>query len=268
MEIKIKTPTDAEAGKKKLPIQFSEPLREDLIKRAVHAIQSHARQQYGADPRAGKKVSATLSKRRRRYRGGYGHGISRVPRKILSRRGRQMYWVGAFAPGTVGGRRAHPPKPEKILSQKVNEKERKKAIRSAISATVDKKIVQERGHKIPEAYPFIISKEFESIDKTKQIKDILLKLGLTDEFKRSDKKRVRAGKGKARGRKYKKAKGPLVVVGSRCKLLKAAKNIPGIDIEIVSKLNAELLAPGTYPGRLTLFTEQAIDKLAKEKLYL
>ena len=84
-----------------------------LIKRAVLTLQNNKRQRYGANPEAGKKVSAALSKRRRKYRGSYGHGISRVPRKILSRRGTSMNWQGAFAPGTVGGRRAHPPKAEK-----------------------------------------------------------------------------------------------------------------------------------------------------------
>jgi len=71
-----------------------------------------------------------------------------------------------------------------------------------------------------------------------------------------------------RGRKYKTRKGPLLVVSKECKLLKSAKNIPGLDVVEVSKLNAELLAPGTTMGRLTLFTEAAIEKLEKEKLFM
>ena len=93
-----------------LPRQFNEQPRPDLVRRAVLAVQSHKRQPYGAKPEAGKRASAVLSRRRRDYRGSYGLGISRVPRKILSRGGTRMNWVGAFAPGTVGGRRAHPPK--------------------------------------------------------------------------------------------------------------------------------------------------------------
>ena len=104
MELKILSPQNAEVGKKKLPKQFEEPVRADLIKRAVEAIQSHNRQQYGADPRAGLKHSADLSKRRRKYRGSYGHGISRVPRKITSRRGDQFNWTAAIVPGVVIGR--------------------------------------------------------------------------------------------------------------------------------------------------------------------
>ena len=59
-----------------LPPQFSEAIRKDLIKRAVLSIQSNTRQSYGAKPDAGKRASAELSRRRRKYRGSYGHGIS------------------------------------------------------------------------------------------------------------------------------------------------------------------------------------------------
>src|SRR3989338_5928768 len=110
MELPIITPTNTVAGKKQLPQQFSEPLREDLIKRAVEALRANRRQKYGADPRAGKKSSAKLSRRRRDFKGAYGHCISRVPRKTVSRNGAHFNWVGAYAPGTVGGRRAFPPK--------------------------------------------------------------------------------------------------------------------------------------------------------------
>lgn len=257
-----------EVGDKKLPDQFSESINPDIIKRAVLAIQSHNKQPYGADPDAGKKSSAELSRRRRKYRGSYGVGISRVPRKIMSRRGTRLNWVGAFAPGTVGGRRAHPPKAEKIIKQKINIKEKRKAIRSALSAAMEKDTVKNRGHDIPDNYPFIISNDFESLNKTKEVIASLANIGLKKELERSERKTVRAGKGKTRGRRYKRAKGPLLVVGENCSLSKAAKNIAGIDIVEIKKINTELLAPGTEAGRLTLFTENSINKLEKEKLFM
>ncbi len=116
-----------------LPKQFNEEYRPDLIRRAVFAIMSHNIQEYGAHPEAGKRSSAKLSRRRRDYKGAYGIGISRIPRKTMWRRGTQFGWVGAWAPGTVGGRRAHPPKAEKNWEKSINVKERKKAIRSAIA---------------------------------------------------------------------------------------------------------------------------------------
>ena len=94
----------------------------------------------------------------------------------MSRRGTRMNWVGAFAPGTVGGRRAHPPKSEKIWWEKINEKEKAKAIRSAITATILKDIVAERGHLIPDGYPFILDDKFELTDKTKKIIEAFKKL--------------------------------------------------------------------------------------------
>lgn len=267
MELKIINLENKETGKIKLPAQFNEPVREDLIRRAVVTLQSNRRQRYGASPEAGKRASAVLSKRRRDYRGCYGHGISRTPRKILSRRGTQMYWVGAFSPNTVGGRRAHPPKAEKIWEKKINKKENRKAIRSAMAASLIKERVEKRGHKVPKNYPFIIETNIENMGKTKDAKRAMETIGLKEELKRAMEIRVRAGKGKLRGRKYKKKTGPLIIVSKNCKLLDSAKNIPGVDVVEVNALNAELLAPGTHIGRLTLWTKSALERLENEKLF-
>jgi len=269
MELKVLTKTNAEKGSIKLPSQFNEELRVDLIKKAVLAIQANNRQVYGNKPGAGMRHSAKLSRRRRKYRGGYGAGISRVPRKILSRSGTRFNWVGATSPGTVGGRRAHGPTADKIFAVNLNDKERKKAIRSALAATVNSNVVSERGHKVPPSYPFVLSDDFESIDKTGDFFKALLSLGFSDELIRSKKKTVRAGKGTMRNRRYKKRVGPLVVVSNKdSKLFKSAKNIPGLDIVLVESLNAELLAPGTHPGRLTLFTESALAELESRRLFI
>jgi large subunit ribosomal protein L4e len=268
MEIDILNSNNEKVGKKKIPAQFNEEIRPDLIKRAVLVIQSHKKQSYGSSPEAGQRASAELSRRRKKYRGSYGHGISRVPRKIMSRSGTRMNWVGAVAPGTVGGRKAHPPKSDKIWWKKINRKERKKAIRSAMTVTLLKEMVSKRGHMVPKEYPFIIDSKFESLSKTKEVIDALEKLGLKEELSRISKKKVRSGKGKSRGRKYNKKKGPLIVISKECKLIKAINNIPGFDIVKVENLNAELLAPGASMGRLTLWSEAAINRLEKEELFL
>jgi len=267
MKLTIFGTSKNKTGEINLPKQFDEDIRPDIIKRAVLALQSNKKQPYGASPEAGKRASAKLSKRRRNYRGMYGFGISRVPRKILSRRGRRMFWVGAFAPGTVGGRRAHPPKAEKILTKKVNKKERRKAIRSGISATISSNLVKERGHILPDHYPFAVDEKFEALSSTKEVVKALKDLGLDKELSRASKKSIRPGKGKSRGRKYRTKKGPLIVISKESKIEKTAKNIPGVEIVNVKKLNAELLSPGTVPGRLTLWTESAIKTLEKENLF-
>ena len=267
MKLKIKDVKNGEKGSLSVPKQFSEEIRPDIVSRAVLAIASHNRQPYGADPEAGKKSSAEVSRRRRKYRGSYGHGISRVPRKILSRRGTRFNWVGAFAPGTIGGRRAHPPKAEKIWSQKINDKERQKAIRSAMAATLDRTLVELRGHKIPVEYPFVISDDFQNISKTKDVIASLKNIGFENEVERCKDKTIRAGKGKSRGRKYRRKTGVLLVVSNQCPLELSATNIPGVDVVNVSCLNASLLAPGTDMGRATLFTESAMKELEEKELF-
>ncbi len=267
MKVQVMSITNEEIEKVELPAQFNEPVSENLIKRAVITIQRNERQPYGAHPEAGKRAAAKLSRRRKHYKGSYGIGISRVPRKIISHRGRRFNWVGAFAPGTVGGRRAHPPKAEKIWGAKINEKENRKAIRSAMAASVMKNIVAERGHRIPENYPFVIESRMEGIGKTKSAFDILSKIGFGGELARSAQKKIRAGKGKNRGRPYKAKKGPLIVVSGECKLTKAARNIAGIEVVEVKNLNAALLAPGTMPGRASIYTQGAIEKIKKERLF-
>ena len=267
MKLSILDISKNKIGEIELPSQFEEEFRPDLIQTAVLAIQSHKRQAHGASSEAGKRSSSKLSRRRRDYKGSYGYGISRVPRKIMSRSGTRMTWVGAFAPGTVGGRRAHPPKTEKIWWKKINEQERKKAIRSAISATILKDIVAKRGHIVPDNYPFILDDKLESINKTKDIIHIFERLGLENELLRADEKKIRAGKGKSRGRKYKKKKGPLIVVSKVDNIKRAVANVPGVEVVDVKYLNAELLAPGAKAGRLTIWTNAAINILEKEKLF-
>ncbi len=86
-------------------------------------------------------------------------------------------------------------------------------------------------------------------------------------MERVGEKNVRSGKGKTRGRKYKTKIGPLIVTSKESSITKAASNIPGIDIVNVKNLNIELLAPGEFSGRLTLWTMGAIETLEKEKMF-
>ncbi len=253
-------------GSKDLPRQFSEEIREDIIRRAFIVLRSHKRQRYGAAPEAGKRHSTKLSRRRRDYKGSYGLGISRVPRKVHTKSGTRFNWVGAKMPGTVGGREAHPPKASKIWWLKINDKERKKAIRSALSACLAKDLVVKK-HRCPANYPFIIDSSSEELSKAKDVVKFLENLGFSEEIERCREKNIRAGKGKMRGRKYKKKKGVLFVVSKECNLMKAANNIPGTDVADVKDINVELLAPGSHPGRLALFTKSAIEKMEKENLF-
>lgn len=251
---------------KSLPSQFNEFVRKDLIKQAVVASRYNKTQPHGSRRLAGRTSSAVFRGIRRGYGRSYNWGISRLPR-LMIRGGRRIGRV-MNVPQAKGGPRAHPPKAGKKWEKKMNRKERRKAIRAALAATQDLELVRERGHAAPDNYPFAISSEFEDLEKTKDVVKALHKLGLEDELSRASRKRIRAGRGKSRGRRYKRTKGPLIVVSEKCSLLKAAANIPGVDAVIVDHLNAELLAPGTHPGRLTLFTRKALKRLKDEKIFL
>ncbi len=268
MKVAIFDTQKKKSGDAELPAQFSEAFRPDLIKRAVLALASSGRQAYGSHVGAGKRYSSSVSKRRRDWRGSYGFGISRVNRKVLSHRGTRMFWVGATSPHTRGGFRAHPPKSEKVWEQKINTKENRKAIRSAIAATAVAKIVTARGHHVPVEYPFVIASSFEALTKTQDVRKVLEGLGFTEELARTSVIKVRAGRGKIRGRRYVTKKGLLIVVGEICPLVKSAVNIPGIDVVAVSALNAAVLAPGALAGRVTLWTQKAVEALGKNNLYM
>lgn len=267
MKVPLYSMDKKEMEKKSLPSCFQEPVRADLVKRAVLSIRANNRQPYGADPTAGMKQISRVSRRRRDYQTSYGHGISRAPRKVLARKGTRFTWVGAIAAGTVGGKAAHPPKVEKNWVLKINKKERQKALRSALAATMHTDLVTAVGHIIPEGYPFIVEAKLESLSKTKDVLTALESLGFAPELARASRKKIRGGRSRLRGRKYKRATGPLVVVSGVCPLLKAAKNIPGITVVAVKYLNTEDLAPSIKPGRLTVFTDAALAVIEKGKLF-
>ena len=136
-----------------------------------------------------------------------------------------------------------------------------------MSATIIKDIVAKRGHKVPVDFPFFVESGIESMAKTKDAVGVLDKLGFREELLRIDDARIRAGRGKMRGRKYRIKKGPLIVVSQNCRLMDALGNVRGIDVVSVDRLNAELLAPGCDHGRLTLFTDAAVKRLESEKLF-
>ena len=237
-------------GKVKVPKVFQTPLRPDVIKRAVVTIQSHGIQPQGRDPMAGKRTTAESQ--------GVGLGIARVPRE--KGRGQRA----RVAPGVVSGRAAFPPRAEKRIRKRLPWKEMQLALRSAIAATGSKETVANRGHAVEDVpdFPLVVADDFQSLKKTKEVEETLTALGvLTDIYRAKDSRKVRAGMGKMRGRKMKQAVGPLIVIDKNEGIAEAARNLPGVQVASVETLNAELLAPGTHPGRLTVWVNAAFEKL-------
>ncbi|MBU3906931.1 MAG: 50S ribosomal protein L4 [Nanoarchaeota archaeon] len=242
-----------------LPSYFHQPIREDLIFKVLETKKT--KQPYSPSPVAGKQHSASgiVQHRRHVWKTSYGHGISRVPRKIMSRRGSRFNWVGAEISSTVGGRRAHPPKIISMINtKKINKKEDRIAFVSALSATANEKEVTkkyERLTKLDNRLPLIVESKITSL-KIKGLIDSLKKILGDGLFEIAiPKRKIRAGKGKARGRKYKKNAGLLLVIGKDEKL-----KIKGIEVKNANNLSVMDLASGR-PGRLTLYTENAIKNL-------
>ena len=236
-----------------LPEIFQEEFRPDLIKRAVIAHHKLPEFNHG-------DLTQWLVKGQLAESYGSGRGVAKVPR--IKGSGSRA----AFVSHVTGGRRAHPPLPSKNYHEKINRKERRFATRSALAATINPEIVENRGHKvgnIPQI-PLVVDDELCKVKKTKETREIFKKLGIIDDVVRAKEgKKIRSGKGKMRGRKYKSPKGPLIVVGEDKGISLGARNHAGVDVVLVENLNAELLAPGTHPGRLTVFTKSAIEKLGE-----
>jgi len=230
---------------------FDEPYRPDLIKKAVLAAQANRMQPYGPHMYAGLRTSAEGW--------GPGRGVSRVARIANGSK-------AARIPQAVKGREAHPPKPETDRTEKINDKERKKAIRSALAATGNIELVKKRGHQFSASLPLVVADELSALTRTKDVKSFLEAAKLWDDILRAKQTRVRAGKGKLRGRRYKTPKSILIVTGQDNGVVKAARNLAGVDVVNYDQLNAELLAPGTHAGRLTIYTESAISKLEEAML--
>jgi large subunit ribosomal protein L4e len=253
-------------GKIDLPKIFSYPIREDLILRAVLATQSKKRQPYGADVLAGKRTAAHYHgyRRERPDVRMMGREMARLPR-IHAKGPPHMLFEARFVPQARKGREAHPPKVLKKWVQKINKKERRKAIFSAIAATAKKELVLKRGHRVEkvESLPIVVEDKIQEINKSKQIAEFLKKVGLEKELERIKKKKVRAGKGKRRGRKYRRKVGPLFVITQDKGISKAVKNLPGCNVCRIENLGAAYLAPGAMLGRLTIFSKSAIERMGE-----
>jgi large subunit ribosomal protein L4e len=234
-----------DTGTLELPAVFETPHRPDLIKRAVLAAQANRKQAYGSDPNAGLRTPAESF--------GSGRGMAHVPRENGQAR---------RVPQAVGGRKAHPPKAEKDQSKDINDKTRKLAVRSAIAATADEALVAERGHEFDDdlELPLVVDDEFEELLKTQEAAAALEALGVHQDVDRAEERTVKAGQGKARGRKYRRPSSVLVVTSEEPS--RAARNLAGVDLATAASVNAEDLAPGSKAGRLTLWTESAIEEVS------
>lgn len=231
-----------------LPLAFSSPFRPDLIRRAVVSAQAQRRQPHGTSPTAGMRHSVEWS--------GKGKGVARTPRLMGSMRGAQ-------SPNTVSGRPAHPPRVATIWTKKLNVKERRLAFAAALAATREPKLARARGHLVPEELhlPVVFVTPLEEITTSAEARTLLNRVKIWEDVTRAaDGTHENAGKGKRRGRRVHEPRSLLLVVSAAGKA-RGFRNLPGVDVVAVPRLGTEDLAPGGDPGRLTVFSQVALETL-------
>ena len=147
---------------------------------------------------------------------------------------------------------------------KINQNQRRYAVASALAASALPSLVLARGHRIEQIQecPLVISSSIESVEKTRAAVDLLKAVAAyPDITKVSNSRKVRAGKGKLRNRRYRQRRGPLVVYAKDEGIVRAFKNVPGVETCPVESLNLLQLAPGGHVGRFIIWTESAMAAL-------
>ncbi|MGC9112492.1 50S ribosomal protein L4 [Acidilobus sp.] len=241
-----------EAGEVQLPDVFRVPVRRDLIHRVFMSEFTAALQPKGRDPMAGKRTTAVSL--------GIHHGLARVPRIRGSTRAR-------LAPFVRGGRRAFPPTAEKKIKEEVNRTERILGTMSALAATAVPELVRDRGHVFSaSATPIILdSSVLEAVKRTSDARELLSKIGVYSDIERAyEGTRIRAGKGKMRGRRYVTPVSILFIVDDiSSPFARSVRGFPGVDVVEPQLVSVLELAPGGEPGRLTVITSNALSALAE-----
>ncbi|KAK4749223.1 hypothetical protein SAY87_026672 [Trapa incisa] len=238
-----------------LPDVMKASIRPDIVN-FVHAnISKNSRLPYAVSKRAGHQTSAESW--------GTGRAVSRIPR--VPGGGTHRAGQGAFGNMCRGGRMFAPTKIWRRWHRRVNVNQKRYAVVSAIAATAIPSLVMARGHRIetvPEM-PLVIGDSAESIEKVSVAIKVLKQIGAdADAEKAKDSIGIRPGKGKMRNRRYINRKGPLIVYGTEgANIEKAFRNLPGVEVANVERLNLLKLAPGGHLGRFVIWTKSAFEKL-------
>ncbi|XP_018566324.1 60S ribosomal protein L4 [Anoplophora glabripennis] len=239
-----------------LPAVFKAPIRPDVVNFVHQQVSMNHRQPYSVSDKAGHQTSAESW--------GTGRAVARIPR--VRGGGTHRSGQGAFGNMCRGGRMFAPTKPWRRWHRRVNINQRRYALASAIAASGIPALVLSKGHvidQIPEL-PLVVSDKVQEFNKTKQAVQFLRRIKAWADIQKVYKsQRFRAGKGKMRNRRRIQRRGPLVIYHKDQGLRRAFRNIPGIDLLSVEKLNLLKLAPGGHVGRFVIWTESAFQRLDK-----
>jgi large subunit ribosomal protein L4e len=237
-----------------MPAVFRAPIRPDLISFVHHQLLKNKRTPYAVAKEAGHQTSAESW--------GTGRAVARIPR--VRGGGTHRSGQGAFGNMCRGGRMFAPTKTWRRWHRRVNVTMRRHAAASAVAATGVTALVMAKGHAIEKIneVPLVVSDKIQDYQKTKQAVGLLKKINAWNDVEKVVKsKRLRPGKGKRRNRRYKKKCGPLVIYEKDNGIVRAFRNVPGVDLCNVNALSIFKLAPGGHAGRFVIWTESAFRKL-------
>merc|ERR1719478_1768819 len=242
------------SGSVTMPAVMASPLRPDLVRYIHTNVSKNRRQAYAVTPKAGYDTAAASW--------GTGRAVARIPRAPGG--GTHRAGQGTWGNMCRGGGMFCPTKIWRRWHRRVNVTQKRHAVVTSLSASCLPPLVMARGHRIGEVaeLPLVVSDGVESIQKTKQAVESLKKLGCEEELQRVlDSRKVRAGKGKMRNRRYVMRRGPLVIYNEDNGIVRAMRNIPGVETACVTRLNILKLAPGGVFGRLIIWTDGAFKKI-------
>jgi large subunit ribosomal protein L4e len=237
-----------------LPAVFSAPIRADIVQFVHTNVNKNKRQARAVSVKAGHQTSAQSW--------GTGRAVARIPR--VSGGGTSRAGQAAFGNMCRGGRMFAPTKVFRRWHVKVNLNQRRFATAAALAASAIPALVMARGHSIESIaeVPLVVADSIESIAKTSLAVALLKSLSAYDDVKRvADSKKLRAGKGKMRNRRHTQRRGPLIIYNKDEGIVKAFRNVPGVEVAPVSSLNLLQLAPGGHVGRFIIWTEGAFKQL-------
>jgi len=237
-----------------LPAVLVSPIRSDIVRFVHTGMNKNKRQPYAVKENAGHQHSAESW--------GTGRAVSRIPR--VSGGGNSRSGQGAFGNMCRKGRMFGPTKIWRKWHQKINLNQKRYAVASALAASALSALVMARGHRvenIPEV-PLVADSALEKVTRTKQAVNALKALGAYEDVVRCrDTRKIRAGVGKMRNRRHILRRGPLIVYNKDEGIVRAVRNLPGVDVAQVDRLNLLQLAPGGHLGRFIIWTRDAFEKL-------
>jgi len=237
-----------------LPAVFRAPIRPDIVNSVHSDMKKNSRQPYAVSEKAGHQTSAESW--------GTGRAVARIPR--VRGGGTHRSGQGAFGNMCRGGRMFAPTKTWRKWHRRINVNQKRYAMCSAIAATGIPSIVMSKGHRIeqiPEV-PLVLSDKVEELKKTKEAVGVLRKIKAWDDIEKvKASRRFRAGKGKMRNRRRIQRRGPIIIYNQDNGISRAFRNIPGITLINVNRLNLLKIAPGGHVGRFCIWTESAFKQL-------